>query len=88
MNSIRSLQIKAGFNNNRNKREPTYSWKVNNSLLSDHLVREEIKKETDFKKSKNSMKMKIQLTPLKSGKQKEVTFASAKTKEIKEFNKK
>jgi hypothetical protein len=36
------------FNKNKN-RKPTYSWKLNNSLLNDNLVREEIKKETkDF----------------------------------------
>ena len=33
------------FNNNKNYRKPTYMWKLNNSLLSDNLVREEIKKE-------------------------------------------
>ena len=39
------------FNNNRNKRKSTYSWKQNNTLLNDHLVREEIKKEIkDFLK--------------------------------------
>jgi len=27
--------------NNRNNRKPTYSWKLNNSLLSDHLAKEE-----------------------------------------------
>jgi exonuclease III len=33
------------FNNSKNYRKPTYTWKLNNSLLSDNLVREEIKKE-------------------------------------------
>jgi exonuclease III len=32
------------FNNSKNYRKPTYSWKLNNSLLSDNLVKEEIKK--------------------------------------------
>jgi len=33
------------FNNNNNKRKPTYIWKLNNGLLNDNLVKEEIKKE-------------------------------------------
>ena len=33
------------FNSNRSNRKPTYTWKLNNSLLSDNLVKEEIKKE-------------------------------------------
>jgi hypothetical protein len=33
------------FKNSKNYRKPTYSWKLNNSLLSGDLVREEIKKE-------------------------------------------
>jgi len=34
------------FNNNKNNRKPTYSQKMNNSLLN-RLVREELKKEID-----------------------------------------
>jgi hypothetical protein len=30
---------------NINNRKPTYTWKLNNTLLSDNLVKEEIKKE-------------------------------------------
>ena len=33
------------FNNNKNNRKLTYTWKLNNSLLNDNLVKEEIKKE-------------------------------------------
>jgi hypothetical protein len=33
------------FNNNINNRKPTYTWKLNNTLLNDNLVKEEIKKE-------------------------------------------
>jgi hypothetical protein len=33
------------FNNSINNRKPTYTWKLNNTLLSDNLVKEEIKKE-------------------------------------------
>ena len=33
------------FNNNRNNRKPTHSWKLNNTLLNYHWVKEEIKKE-------------------------------------------
>ena len=32
-------------NNSKNYRKLTYTWKLNNSLLSDNLVREGIKKE-------------------------------------------
>jgi hypothetical protein len=30
------------FNNNKNNRKPMYTWKLNNSLLNDNLVKEEI----------------------------------------------
>jgi len=33
------------FNSNKNNRKPTYTWKLNNALLNDNLVKEEIKKE-------------------------------------------
>jgi hypothetical protein len=33
------------FNNSKNYRKPTYTWKLNNSLLNAKLVWEEIKKE-------------------------------------------
>jgi hypothetical protein len=33
------------FNNSKNYRKPSYTWKLNNSFLSDNLVREEIMKE-------------------------------------------
>ena len=33
------------FNNNINNRKPTYTWKLNNTLLNDTLLKEEIKKE-------------------------------------------
>jgi Rps23 Pro-64 3,4-dihydroxylase Tpa1-like proline 4-hydroxylase len=33
------------FNNNINNRNPTFMWKLNNTLLNDTLVKEEIKKE-------------------------------------------
>ena len=37
------------FNNNINNTKPTFTWKLNNTLLIDTLVKEEIKKEiTDF----------------------------------------
>jgi hypothetical protein len=35
--------LRLEFNNSKN-RKPTYSWKLNNSLFNDHLVREEVKK--------------------------------------------
>jgi hypothetical protein len=33
------------FNNNTNNREPTLTWKLNNTLLNDNFVKDEIKKE-------------------------------------------
>ena len=35
------------FSNNKNNRKPTYSWKLNNSLLNDHWIRKERKKEIE-----------------------------------------
>jgi exonuclease III len=31
------------FNNNINNRKPTYTWKLNNTLLNDNLIKEEMK---------------------------------------------
>jgi hypothetical protein len=36
------------FNNNINNRKPTYTWKLNNTLFNDNLVKEEIKKLKTF----------------------------------------
>jgi hypothetical protein len=36
------------FNNNINNRKPTYTWKLNNTLLKDNLVREKNKEIKDF----------------------------------------
>jgi hypothetical protein len=36
------------FNNNKNNRKPTYTWKLNNALLNGILVKEEIKKLKTF----------------------------------------
>jgi hypothetical protein len=33
------------FNNNINNRKPTFTWKLNNTLLNDNLIKEEIQKE-------------------------------------------
>jgi hypothetical protein len=33
------------FNNRINNRKPTFTWKLNNTLLNDSLVKDEIKKE-------------------------------------------
>jgi hypothetical protein len=35
------------FNSNINNRKPTFTWKLNNSLLNDTLVKEDIKKEIE-----------------------------------------
>jgi hypothetical protein len=37
--------LKPVFNNSENYRKPTYTWKLNNSLLSNNLVMDEIMKE-------------------------------------------
>jgi hypothetical protein len=37
-------RLRLFFNNNKNNRKPKYTWKLNNALLSDNLVKEEIKK--------------------------------------------
>jgi hypothetical protein len=39
------LKLRLIFNNNINNRKPTFTWKLNNSLLNDTLIKEEIKKE-------------------------------------------
>jgi hypothetical protein len=33
------------FNNDKNNGKHTYTWKLNNALLNDNLVKEEIRKE-------------------------------------------
>ena len=45
MHAIRSPWSKVVFNSNKNNRKPTYTWKLNNTLLNDNLVKEERKKE-------------------------------------------
>ena len=40
--------VKVVFNSNKNNRKPTYTWKLNNILLNDTLVKEEIKKLKTF----------------------------------------
>ena len=47
------------FNRNKNNRKPTYTWKLNNALLNDNLVKEEINKLKTFE---NLMKIKAQHT--------------------------
>ena len=36
------------FNTNINNKNPTFTWKLNNTLLNDILVKEEIKKEIKY----------------------------------------
>jgi hypothetical protein len=38
-------RLRLVFNSNKYNREPTYTWKLNNDLLNDNLVKEEIKKD-------------------------------------------
>ena len=37
--------VRVVFNSNKNNRKPTYTWRLNNTLLNDTLAKEEIKKE-------------------------------------------
>ena len=37
--------VRVVFKSNKNNRKPTYTWKLNNALLNDDLVKEEIRKE-------------------------------------------
>jgi hypothetical protein len=48
------------FNNNKNNRNPTFTWKMNNNLLNDNFVKDKIKKE--IKNFLQLMKMKPQHT--------------------------
>ena len=45
MYPIRPPWPKTDFNNNINNGKPTFTWKLNNTLLNDTLVKEGIKKE-------------------------------------------
>jgi hypothetical protein len=38
-------RLRLVFNTNKNNRKHTYTWKLNNALLNDNLVKEEVKKE-------------------------------------------
>ena len=40
--------LKLVFNSNKNNRRSTYTWKLNNALLNDNLVKEDIKKLKTF----------------------------------------
>ena len=39
------MDVRLIFNNKINDRKPTFTWKLNNTLLNDTLVEEVIKKE-------------------------------------------
>ena len=41
-------RLRLVFNNNKNNRKPTYTWKLNNVLLNDNLVKEKRKKLKTF----------------------------------------
>jgi hypothetical protein len=36
-------KLRLDFNNNKSSRNPTYSWKLNNSLLKENFFREKLK---------------------------------------------
>jgi hypothetical protein len=40
-----TMDVRLIFNNKINDRKPTFTWKLNNTLLNDTLVEEVIKKE-------------------------------------------
>ena len=50
------------FNNNKDNKNPQYTWNINNALLKDSRVKEEIKKETkdflEFNKNEKNNKSK------------------------------
>ena len=48
------------FNSNKNNRKSTYTWKLNNALLNETLVKEKIRKE--IRLFRMLLKMKIQHT--------------------------
>jgi hypothetical protein len=51
MHPIRNHGQRLIFNNKINNRNPTFTWKLNNTLPNDNLVKEETKKEIkDFLK--------------------------------------
>jgi hypothetical protein len=39
------VRLRLVFKNNKNNRKPTYTWKINNALLSDNLFKEEVNKQ-------------------------------------------
>jgi hypothetical protein len=39
--------LRLDFNNNKSDKNPTYSWKQNNNILNDVLVREERRKKLE-----------------------------------------
>jgi hypothetical protein len=45
MQPIRSPWTRLVLNINKSNGKPTYTWKLNNTLLNDNLVKEEMKKE-------------------------------------------
>jgi hypothetical protein len=47
MHPIRSPWTKADLHNNINNRKPTFTWKLNTTVLNDTLVKEGIKKEIE-----------------------------------------
>ena len=47
MYPIRLPWTNADFNNKINNRNPTFTWKLNNTLLNNNLVKEGIKKEIE-----------------------------------------
>jgi hypothetical protein len=48
MSPSRHHGLRLVFNSNKNNRKPTYTWKLDNALLDDNLVKEEIKKLKTF----------------------------------------
>jgi hypothetical protein len=42
------MKLRLIFDNNIKNRKPTYTWKLNNSLLNDNLVKKEIKHILEF----------------------------------------
>jgi hypothetical protein len=59
-------RLRLNFNNNKNNRKLTYSWKRNNSLLNDNLIREDIRQKIndfiEFNENKDAACSKVWYT--------------------------
>jgi hypothetical protein len=52
--TIQNHGLKLVSNSNKNKRKPTYTWKLNNTLLNNNLVKKEIKDFLEFNENEDT----------------------------------